>query len=147
MLAPGAPLHESSWAGVFVLSTVKFVVAPGVGWGAGLNFLQALSANTSGAWASAAASWFLAGRLMAWAARRRRPDAPVFTRVNKWVTRMKRSRFGFALVVLLCPTFLSVPVGTVVVAKFYRHRPLALPAVFASLLGWSVVFNGALHVW
>jgi hypothetical protein len=45
-----------------------------------------------------------------------------FTRTNRIIVKMRRSKYGFFLVCFLCPMFLSVPGGTLVVAKFYGHR-------------------------
>ena len=49
--------------------------------------------------------------------------------------KLKRSNMGFLLICLLAPLFLSVPIGTIVVAKFYGDRPLSYYLV-SILLVW-----------
>lgn len=139
-------LRGSAFLTVLFLSTFKFVVAPGVGFGAGLSFVETVAANVLGAWLSAALFAALAGAMMRRAAARRRGERRIFTRKNKWIVRLKRSRWGFLLVVALCPTFLSVPLGTIVTMKFYGHRRATVPAILGSLAAWSLLFTGLVHL-
>lgn len=139
------PLGGSKLLGVAALSTVKFVVAPGVGVVSGLSYLETFAANTGGAWLSCVVCYLLANALFERARRRRQANGNTkrsFTRVNKFMVRMKRSRFGFAVLIALAPTWLSVPFGTLVVTKFYGERRYTLPAMLLSLLLWSALLNG-----
>ncbi len=44
-----------------------------------------------------------------------------FTAVNKFIVRIKK-RFGFLVISMFAPLFLSVSLGSIVVAKFYGYR-------------------------
>jgi hypothetical protein len=148
--------HTMPWSAlvsVFLLSTIKFVPAPGVGWAAGLDFLQILAANIGGAWFACIGTYLFASWFMERSAlRRARQEARTgkrkraFTRMNRWIIRMKGSKRGFIVMVLVCPTFMSVPLGTLVVAKFYGHLKHSLPAMLTSLACWSVVFTTVFRV-
>lgn len=141
-------LGGSKLLGVAALSTVKFVVAPGVGWGAGLSFIETLAANVGGAWVSCAVTFFLAATLFERARRKRIAGVKkkrTFTWVNKFVVRTKQSRFGFLLIVGLAPTWLSVPLGTLVVTKFYGERRYTLPAMMLSLFLWSCLLTSIVY--
>ncbi len=142
------PLGGSKLLGVAALSTVKFVVAPGVGWGSGLSFMETLTANVGGAWVSCALTYILAATLFERARRKRvagEKQKRTFTRVNKFIVRIKLSRFGFFLIVGLAPTWLSVPFGTLVVTKFYGERRYALPSMMLSLFLWSVLLTSIVY--
>jgi len=141
------PLGGSKLLGVAALSTVKFVVAPGVGWGSGLSFVETLGANIGGAWVSAILSYLLAATLFERARRKRlaKGTKPAFTRVNKFIVRVKQSRFGFLILVGLAPTWLSVPFGTLVVTKFYGERRYTLPSILLSLFLWSCLLTGIVY--
>ena len=49
----------------------------------------------------------------------------VFTWKNKWIVKIKLSDKGFYIICFLAPLFLTIPVGTVVVAKFYKDRSIS----------------------
>ena len=56
-----------------------------------------------------------------------------FTKMNKMMVKAKRSKSGFWLICLFAPLFLSIPLGTIIVAKFYSERKLTYPVVMISL--------------
>lgn len=141
------PLGGSTLLSVAALSTVKFMVAPALGRVAGLSFIETVGANTIGAWLSCALSYLLAATLFERARRKRLATEPKrsFTRLNKLMVRVKRSRFGFLIMVIFGPSWLSVPFGTLVVTKFYGERRYALPAMMLSLFLWSCLLSGIVY--
>lgn len=56
-----------------------------------------------------------------------------FTKLNKWMVNTKKSKSGFWLICLFAPLFLSVPVGSIIVAKFFRQQRLTYPVAMISL--------------
>ena len=58
----------------------------------------------------------------------------IFTKKNKLIIKIKRSNNGFILICVLAPLFLSIPIGTIVVAKFYGNRPRAYVLVCFTLI-------------
>jgi hypothetical protein len=47
-----------------------------------------------------------------------------FKKRNRVLIKMKRSKIGFFLVCTLAPLFLSIPIGTVIVVKFFGHKKI-----------------------
>lgn len=47
-----------------------------------------------------------------------------FKKRNRMLIKMKRSKIGFFLVCTLAPLFLSIPIGTVIVVKFFGHKKI-----------------------
>lgn len=45
-----------------------------------------------------------------------------FTRVNKILVKLKTTTAGFWIITVLSPLVFSIPLGSIIVAKFYRHR-------------------------
>ena len=55
-----------------------------------------------------------------------------FKKRNRMLIKMKRSKVGFFLVCTLAPLFLSIPIGTVIVVKFFGHKKITY--VYVSLV-------------
>jgi hypothetical protein len=55
-----------------------------------------------------------------------------FKKRNRMLIKMKRSKIGFFLVCTLAPLFLSIPIGTVIVVKFFGHKKITY--VYVSLV-------------
>jgi hypothetical protein len=60
-----------------------------------------------------------------------------FTFSNKLMVRVKR-RLGVVGMAFLTPTILSIPIGAVVSAKFFKHEVLMIPALIFSVFIWSL---------
>ena len=63
-----------------------------------------------------------------------------FTFMNKLMVRAKQ-KVGVVGLAFLTPTILSIPIGAVVSAKFFKHQRLMLPALIVSVFGWSVLIT------
>lgn len=125
----------------FLLGTWKFMFAH---WTVHLAFsaenfldvLQIFISVTFGAWFCMAIFYFSSSYFMRRSAekkKRKREEAiaagkevpPVknFTKMNKAVVRLKR-RFGIVGITFLAPLFLSIPIGTIVCAKFFGKEKI-----------------------
>ena len=63
-----------------------------------------------------------------------------FTRTNKWVVKIKKT-FGILGLTYLAPLFLSVPVGSVICAKFYNENKYTFPLIILWISVNSVLLN------
>lgn len=135
----------------FLLSTVKFLFTPFAGPAAKLEFYETYVACVSGAIFCAAVFYYLSERLMKRAHKKRvrvyleavsRNETPPlkkkFTKTNKIIVKTKR-RLGIYGIALYAPLFLSVPLGSIVAAKFYRKDKRTFPLIVAGML-----INGAI---
>ena len=131
---------------VFLISTVKFMWAPGASMVSGFTFAQTILITSLGGMTGTSFFYFF-GR---WAVEKmegvkRRslgssfPEGPrkVFTKRNRRIVKFKWS-FGLIGLVIVTPSILSIPIGCVVAAKFYRHNPITYPMLLLSTLIWSV---------
>jgi hypothetical protein len=72
---------------------------------------------------------------------------PMFTRINKYMVRTKMSKSGFWLICIFGPLLLSIPLGSIIVAKFYRNKKETYPTAIAALVFWAFILaylNGVL---
>jgi hypothetical protein len=70
--------------------------------------------------------------------RRKAPRS--FTRTNKMIVKVKR-RQGLNGLAAITPVLISIPVGTIIAAKYFRHDPRALPVLFSSVLIWDIILS------
>lgn len=63
-----------------------------------------------------------------------------FTRVNKLLVKI-RSTFGIYAFTLLAPLFLSIPLGSIVCAKFYGNQKKTLPLMIFFTASYGVIMS------
>lgn len=126
---------------VFLFSTFKFMFAPFTGLALGLTYLETFLTCAAGGTFSAAIFFFSSELLIRnakikrheqyhkalsegkeWKAKRN------FTKLNKFVVKMKR-KMGIYGICFWAPFFLSVPVGSIVAAKFFSKEKKAFPLI------------------
>ncbi|WP_300664763.1 hypothetical protein [Fluviicola sp.] len=136
---------------LFGLSMIKFMFAPFAGPEMKLNFIETYLACISGAFLAALIFYFSSEYFMIRAHKKRQAElhksitngTPLklkrkFTRFNKLIVKLKH-RFGIYGIAFYAPLFLSVPVGSIVTAKFYGKDKRTFPLI---LLG--ICMNGAI---
>lgn len=52
-----------------------------------------------------------------------------------------KHRVGIVGMALITPTILSIPIGAVVSAKFFKHNPWMLPALLLSVFLWALLLT------
>jgi hypothetical protein len=127
---------------LFGLSTFKFMVAPLGGIPMKLSFWETYFSCILGAIFCASFFYFLSGYFIKRAAKKRRAQFLItglystkkkFTRINKTIIKIKKT-FGIVGICLFAPFFLSIPGGTIIVAKFYGGDKKAFPLVILGIL-------------
>lgn len=144
-------MHWHFYLTLFGLSTIKFMFAPFAGPEMKLNFFETYLSCVSGAFVAAVVFYFSSEYFMLRARKKRltalhrsiTEGTPLkmkksFTRFNKLIVKLKR-RFGIYGIAFYAPLFLSVPVGSIVTAKFYGKEKRTFPLI---LLG--ICMNGAI---
>ncbi len=115
--------------------------APFTGWALGLAFIETFLICAIGGSMSAAFFFYSAGAIMRRTQKRKIEarkkalhdgipyiEKNKFTWMNKNIVKLKRS-IGVYGICFWAPFFLSVPVGSVITAKFYGHLKQAYPLV------------------
>ncbi len=115
--------------------------APIAGWAADFSFLETVLVCISGGVSSACIFYFGSSYFMNLAVKRRARRAirlerkgkkikepRKFTRTNRRIIKIK-SAVGIYGVTWMFPLFLSVPLGTIITAKFYKHQKQTFPLI------------------
>jgi hypothetical protein len=144
-------MHWHLYLTFFGFSTIKFLFTPFGGPAAELSFIETYVSCVSGALFSAAIFYFSSEFFMIRAHKKRKelvrisietgiPLKPKrkFTRMNKFIVRIKR-RLGIVGIAMYAPLFLSVPIGSIIAAKFYGKEKRTFPLIVA-----GTFINGAI---
>lgn len=133
--------------GIFLLSTVKLLFAPGTSVASGLSLGQTILVTSAGGITGILFFYYLGqwlmARLGAYSERlrilRKQPaqQKKLFNRKNRFIITIKR-RYGLIGLALLTPCIISIPIGAVVAARFYHHDRLTVPLLIISVILWSV---------
>lgn len=135
-----------AYISLFLVSTVKFMFAPMIGPSTGITFFETLLSCAIGALVSSSVFFFSARFFMDRAAKTyqkkleesKRTGKPFkkkkkFTRVNKAIIKIKDT-IGIIGICFWAPFFLSIPLGSIIVAKFYGDSKLAFPLIVLGIL-------------
>ncbi len=141
-----------SWGlyfGFFGLSMVKFLFAPFGGPAAGLTFIETYLSCIAGAIFCAFIFYFSAEFFMIRAHKKRKEQIRLalengtplkpkksFTKTNKIIVRLK-NKLGIYGIAMYAPFFLSVPIGSIITAKFYGKEKRTFPIII-----FGIVING-----
>lgn len=126
---------------IFLIATTKSMVAPLPGPKFQLSFLETYLATVLGAIVGAAIFYFAAEFFMLRSLKKRDKKRKIahskglpfkekkkFTMINRLMVRIKRS-LGIVGLSFWAPFFMSIPIGAVVVAKFYGKRKITFPLI------------------
>ena len=100
---------------------------------------------------------FLSEKLIAWwnrtfrrsrspATSKAQKDKRVFTRRNRRIVFIKQ-KYGLIGIAISTPFLLSIPVGTFLVVRYYRHTRTRFLYLIAANLIWSVIYTGFYMFW
>lgn len=133
---------------IFFLSTVKFMFAPGVSAAAGFSLLQTILITSLGGMTGITVFYYF-GRLIitkmeSWRSAHRKVPKKVFTKRNKSIVKLK-GKYGLIALLILTPSFLSIPIGSVVAAKFYHHYKFTFPLLLVATVIWSIILSILSH--
>lgn len=133
---------------IFLLSTVKFMFAPGVAAAAGFSVIQTVIIHSLGGMTGITVFYYFGRFIVTKVESFRTPYSKkpkkVFTRKNKGIIKLK-GKFGLIGLVILTPSFLSIPIGSVVAAKFFYHNKWTYPMLMVSTFIWSIGLSFLAH--
>lgn len=147
-------MNFAIYTSFFLLSTIKFLFTPFAGPASGLNFFETYFSCTAGAIFSATIFYFASEyfikkshakkiRLKQLALEKGEifPEKKKFTKTNKFIVNIKR-KFGIYGVSMFAPLFLSVPIGSIITAKFFGHLKKTFPLILLGMFVNGLVTTG-----
>jgi hypothetical protein len=147
-------MNLATYSTFFLLSTVKFLFTPFGGPAAGLTFFETYFSCLAGGIFSGTIFYFL-GEFLLKKARAKKLEAyhtsiktgvPIkhkktFTPLNKGVVKMKR-KLGIVGISFFAPLFMSVPIGTIVSAKFFGKNKFTYPLIVLGMICNGLLTTG-----
>ena len=151
---------------VFLVSSIKFLIAPALSFGMGLNFIQTWLSTTAGGIVGVVVFFFLSKWLLLLYSRYfffylhllkikiygflnlsipKFIPARRFTKRNRMIIRIVK-KFGMAGIVILTPVLLSIPFGTFIATRYYSANRFLLIYLSASVLFWSLFMSSAISL-
>ena len=119
---------------LFLLSTVKFMFTPFGGPALGLSFFQTYFICVSGGIFGSSFFYFLSGYFLKHAKKKKHykmkynkeegqflKKKKTFSKMNKLIIKIKTS-IGIIGICFWAPFLLSIPIGSIISAKFYGHK-------------------------
>lgn len=130
---------------VIAMGTLKMMVAAGFGAGFGFTFLKTFLYTSIGGCIGVLvfyklSDWLMERSRLQWV--RKRAEAmlaggvklkPVFTKRNRWLVRLKHVS-GYLGVAALTPLVLTIPLGSILAARFFHHDKRTVPALLLSVV-------------
>lgn len=149
-----------------MVSSIKFLFAPAISFGMGLNFLQTWLSTTAGGIAGVVLFFFLSKWILRLYATYffyyfhlirlkiysllditvpKIIPARRFTRRNRMIIKVV-NKFGMAGIVFLTPVLLSIPLGTFIATRYYSANRFLLVYLCASVIFWSLLMSSAISL-
>lgn len=132
---------------VFAMGMVKFAFSQLMATGLGFGYLATLLITVLGGCTGMLVFYFGSGWFMERVARRKqkrldqgKDPKRSFTRTNRTIVRVKRSQ-GLSGLAFLTPVLISIPIGAIIAAKYFRNDRRTLPILLASVVIWGVILT------
>lgn len=136
---------------VMVAGVMKFLFSAAVSYKLGNGYLETVLLTSTGGILGTLAFYLGGARVLEWLRLRRvrsrgkalaRGRAPrrVFTRTNRLIVQIKRG-YGLKGLAFISPPILSIPLTSLLAAKYFRHDRRTLPMLLSSVVAWSFVLG------
>jgi len=141
------------------VSSLKFAASPFAALGYDFNYIQTFLTTTAGGifgvlfffyagkWITQGVTTYKNQLFFLFGINRRSAEdellpvkKKIFTWKNKLIVSTVR-RFGLVGIALLTPTLLSIPLGTLIAARYFRNQRKVVGYLCASVVLWSVILS------
>jgi hypothetical protein len=146
------------------VSSLKFAASPFAALGYDLNYIQTFLTTTAGGIFGVLFFFYGSKYIVQWVTTYKNhlfflfgvnkksledellPERKkIFTWKNKLIVTTVR-RFGLVGIALLTPTLLSIPVGTLIAARYFRNPRKVVGYLCASVVLWSLILSSAVVI-
>jgi hypothetical protein len=126
--------------GWIFFSSIKFFLAPSAVYLSGYSFLETVIITIIGGMIGVFGFYYGGSAFFAWLSNRfyssESKPKRVFNKKNRIIIRMKNA-YGLYGLAVVTPCLLSIPIGSILAAKYYRHDRRTIPAFLAAVVFWS----------
>lgn len=128
--------------GLFLLSSVKFFIAPGFTVYAGYSYIETLIITSTGGLAGVTVFYFFGAWLQKIYYQRfgKKGLGKKSTKPLRRIVKIK-SKYGLIGLALLTPCIFSIPLGSLIAARYFERDRKTLPMLYGSVVLWSLVLT------
>ena len=139
---------------VVILSATKFLTAPITSLNIGFGYVETLLITTIGGVIGVVFFFYLSSFIMGLITKlannpkkKKKPRKPKrkFTWKNKLIVHIKRE-YGLIGLAAITPTFLSIPLGTFLAARYFQDQKKVITYLSASVIVWSVIVSSVVII-
>lgn len=125
-----------------LLASVKFLFAPAAIYIAGYDYLTAVAITTGGGIFGTWIFYRLGKTIIAWVNKIYHPRKPrkKFTFLNRFMIRV-RADYGLLGLSIITPCIISIPIGSIIAARYYGEKRWTLIFIYLSVLIWALILN------
>ncbi|MEO8733742.1 MAG: hypothetical protein ABI373_05390 [Flavobacteriales bacterium] len=138
---------------VLAAAVLKFFFSAIVSYRFGNSYMETVMLTATGGCLGTIVFYYGGARVIEWFRKRHvrkrahaiaRGAAPtrIFTRTNRMIVRIKRG-YGVQGLAIFSPPILSIPLMSILAAKYFRHDRRTLPLMLSSVVIWSFVLSAA----
>lgn len=129
---------------MLLISSTKFFFAPTTAFVSGYSYLETIGLTISGGFLGVLI-FFYFGELLKKIFKnfrffKKRKEKRTFTKRNKRILRI-RNKYGLIGLSLLTPILFSIPLGSLLAARFFDHDRRTIPFLLASVILWSFILT------
>jgi membrane protein DedA with SNARE-associated domain len=129
--------------GLFLLSSVKFLFAPATAIALGYNLPKTIIITFCGGSFGITVFYYLGAAISNWWTKHKKTPKKkkkVFTATNRKIVFIK-NKYGLIGLCIITPGIISIPVGSILAAKYFRHDKRTFPFLIASLFIWCITLS------
>ncbi|GAB4381638.1 MAG: hypothetical protein Kow0075_13380 [Salibacteraceae bacterium] len=134
-------------AALVLFSSVKFLFAPSTVYLSGYNVWQTILITIIGGFLGVVVFYKGGSYIFAWWTRRFGGGKATkkFNRRTRTLVKIK-NKYGLYGLAFLSPCLISIPIGAVVAAKYFRHDNRTIPVFFSAVVFWSITLTMLTHL-
>jgi len=126
----------------FLLSSTKFLFAPSATLGLGYSYWETIAITIIGGWTGVIFFFYFGKLAVDWYMKRygTKKEKSKFTKTNKMIIKVK-SNFGIIGLAFISPVTISIPVGSILAARYFGNNKLAVYFLMGSIVFWSFLLT------
>ncbi|NQV52278.1 MAG: hypothetical protein HQ500_03805 [Flavobacteriales bacterium] len=131
--------------GLILFSSVKFLFAPSTVYLSGYNYWQTLLITIVGGILGVTVFFYTGSAIFSFIKDRFSTSGTArktFSKKNRFIIRIKAS-WGILGVAMLSPCLLSIPLGSLIAARYFRYDRRTLPMLIGAVVFWSLLLTTA----
>lgn len=130
--------------GLVLFSSVKFLFAPSTTYALGYSFWQTIIISIVGGWLGVFVFYYAGSWVFDWWSKISKSSDKKFSKKNRIIVWFKND-FG-VLGIALVLGFASIPIVSLLAAKYFRHLGITIYALLVSTVAWAFLLTG-ISIW